>query len=157
MMEHDPPLREWKNLLSAHAGAGLPVEASPLAAPQAEAEMAELARLVSLPQVQSGSVGRGAVVCLAGEECLTAVLLWRGMLFGIYRHRIAARALAEHCRDLAEFRLGWLPEESVIAAGGIGSAFAPLPAEAEGFPLAHFAGANAALFAGYGRIYPPLA
>ena len=150
MPEKTDSMREWRRLLRENAQNGVPLAD----APKFLFSGAEVLRdLASAQEISERSFRRGITLCAAGETGLTALLLWRGNIFGIYRHTLAARGVNGVLQDLKEFRLGWLPEETVRQTGGEGSAFADLPPEAEGFPAVCFAGINAGLFAGHGKIY----
>lgn len=146
-----PSLQTWKALLRDHPEHGV--------APEdffrgcTDRDERTLAALAVDPGIRERSFRRGAVLCAAGGERFTALLLWRGRILGLYGHRVALRGLENIVRDLKEFRLGWLPDEVVRQTGGYCSAFAVLPPEAEGFPVTCVAGPQAGLFAAYGKIY----
>ena len=143
----------WKTLLREHAEQGVPPEAFFSGGGQPQPDEGILAALAALPEVRERSFRRGAVLCAAGAECFTALLFWRERILGVYRHTTGARGVDGIAHDLKEFRLGWLPDETVRQTGGDGSAFAILPPEAEGFPLICLAGPGSALFAEYGKLY----
>ncbi|SBW10277.1 hypothetical protein KL86DPRO_60102 [uncultured delta proteobacterium] len=150
MPEKNDTMPEWRRLLRENAQDGVP----PSDAPEFLFSGAEVLRDLALArEIFERSFRRGVTLCAAGETGLTVLLLWRGNIFGVYRHTLAARGVDGVLQDLKEFRLGWLPEETVRQTGGEGSAFADLPPEAEGFPAVFFAGVNAGLFAGHGKIY----
>lgn len=145
-------MRYWKTLLHDHEEDGV----SPEVFVAAAASMPDgdlLSVFAHEPGILDRSFRRGVALCAAGDVFFTALLFWRGRIFGVYRHRIAARGVEGIVHDLKEFRLGWLPDEIVKASGGDGSAFALLPPEAEGFPVTCFAGPGSRLFEGYGKIY----
>lgn len=147
------PMPQWKTLLRDNAQEGVLPEtffnAAAMSAPEGETLLALAAR----PDILERSFRRGVVLCAAGGDIFTALLFWRGRVFGVFRHRLAARGAENLMRDLKEFRLGWLPDEVVNNSGGDGTAFAELPPEAEGFPVTCIAGPDASLFADHGKIY----
>lgn len=145
-------MRYWKTLLSGHKEDGATPEVFFAAAASSAPDGGLLAAFANQPGILDRSVRRGVALCAAGDVFFTALLFWRGRIFGVYRHRIAERGVEGIIRDLKEFRLGWLPDEVVKASGGDGSAFAPLPPEAEGFPVVCFAGPGSRLFEGHGKI-----
>ncbi len=150
MPEKNDSMPEWRRLLRENTRSGIP----PADAPEALFSGAGVLRdLAATEEIFERSFRRGVTLCAAGETGLTALLLWRGNIFGVYRHTLTARGVNGVLQDLKEFRLGWLPDEAVRQTGGEGSAFADLPPEAEGFPAVCFAGVNAGLFAGHGKIY----
>jgi len=149
------PMPLWKNLLRDNGREGvLPELFFNAASPAAPAfpEGGTLIALAAVPDVLERSFRRGVVLCAAGES-FTALLFWRGRVFGVFRHKTAVRGVENIMRDLKEFRLGWLPDEVAKESGGDGTAFAELPPEAEGFPVTCIAGPDACLFADYGKIY----
>lgn len=148
-----PLLPLWKALFRANAEKGVSPETFFNAASPAGQDCGTLRSLAARPDILERSFRRGAVLCVAGEEAFTALLFWRGRVFGVFRHGITARGVENIARDLKEFRLGWLPDEVAKESGGDGTAFAELPPEAEGFPVICIAGPGAPLFADYGKIY----
>ncbi|MCC8193819.1 MAG: DUF1786 family protein [Deltaproteobacteria bacterium] len=152
MSEPTASLPEWKRLLRESRDAGVTPERA-ASADSPAGTLGALCDLARFPEIHTRSFRRGMVLCAVGESDLTAALLWRGRIFGIYRHSVAIRGVEGVLEDLKEFRLGWLPDEAVRETGGEGTAFAELPPEAEGFPVACFTGRDAGLFAGHGKIY----
>ena len=145
-------MKEWASQLRGHAEQGVPPEQFLGAGGAAGREFAPLLVLATAPKVRDRSFRQGLVLCMAdGSDC-TALLYWRGHVFGVYRHVLDNRDVADVMHDLKEFRLGWLPKETVKAAGGVGTAFASLPPEAEGFPVTWFTGPDRQKFAGLGKI-----
>ncbi|MDR3073801.1 MAG: DUF1786 family protein [Deltaproteobacteria bacterium] len=104
------------------------------------------------PAIAERGFRRGMVLLDAGETDITAFLVWRGLVFGIWRQRAAQTSRESLERDLPEFRLGWLPDETALASGGRATAFAALPPEAEGFPAIYITGRDRRRFTGCGRL-----
>ncbi len=153
MPEKNNHMPEWQRLLRKHAESGVAPDSVP---EHLLCDAAVLRDLAGMREIVERSFSRGIILCAAGEKSLTALLFWRGNIFGIYRHTLALRGVDGVLQDLEGFRLGWLPEETVRRTGGDGSAFADLPPEAEGFPVMCFAGSKADVFTGHGRIYGDL-
>lgn len=152
MPDTTQPMPLWKTLLRDNAREGvLPELFCNAAAPFSEGGI--LLALAARPDILERSFRRGAVLCAADGDIFTALLFWRGRVFGVFRHRLAVRGVENLMRDLKEFRLGWLPDEVAKESGGEGTAFAELPPEAEGFPVTCIAGRDAPLFAACGKIY----
>lgn len=163
-------MHEWNTILRRHTERGAPPEAFMLAEPPAglprlaaaqgsvkffvtDTGIAALLWLLSDAEILQRSFRRGLVLLNAGEVHATAFLVWRGRVFGVYEQHTRGVEIAKIMHDLAEFRLGWLPDEAVRNDGGHGSAFADVPPEAEGFPALHVSGPERGLFEGYGKIH----
>ena len=153
MPDHTATVSEWKRLLRECEGTGISPKSAQNAAYPSDTTIANIADLAGIPELYERSFRRGMVLCAVGETDLTAALFWRGHIFGLYRHNVSARGVEGVLMDLKEFRLGWMPDEAVRKTGGSGTAFAELPAEAEGFPVLCLTGPEAELFAGHGKIY----
>ncbi|MDL2210120.1 DUF1786 family protein [Desulfovibrio sp. OttesenSCG-928-O18] len=95
---------------------------------------------------------RGLVLLAAENGYVAACLVFRGRVFGTYARAAESVPVETVLRELPEFRLGWLPDEAVRLSGGLGAAFAVLPAEAEGFPIVLICGENRHSFTGHGKI-----
>ncbi len=132
---------------------GLEPEGVATGAVAADEDFSLLRALALVPAVTERSYRQGLVLCIAGTGLFTAALFWRERIFGVYRHVTALRGRDGILRDLKDFRLGWLPEETVRETGGIGCVFAALPAEAEGFPVMCVTGPGRHAFQGQAKIY----
>lgn len=160
----------WNTILRRHAENGAPVEAfmlsevpaslPRLAALQAavrglvtDAGVAPLLGMLGDEDIRERSFRRGFTLVHAGEVHVTALLVWRGRVFGVYEQHTKKADVAKIAHDLSEFRLGWLPDEAVRADGGHGTAFADIPPEAEGFPATYIAGRERCRFAECGKLY----
>lgn len=168
----------WRKILAKYAEPGMEPGAPPSAFLLSDVPES-LSRLFAARQSTGGLVTESGIAALLGmlahEEALmrsfrqgvsllhlenghiSAALVWRGRIFGLYEHHIpkdgADGAFLERTlHDLKEFRLGWLPDEAVRASGGHGTAFAALPPEAEGFPMLYVSGENKELFTGHARM-----
>lgn len=159
----------WQGLLREYAQTGVPPEAFILAevpesmprlrAIQAatkgyvtDAGVASLLGLLGDAAIFERSFRQGVVLLQADDVHVTAFLVWRGNVYGMYEHHAQSAPVDRVVHDLSEFRLGWLPDESVRDSGGHGTAFAVLPPEAEGFPATFVTGKRARLFAEYGKL-----
>jgi|GEM_PF-4661141 len=112
--------------------------------------------LAELPEVLARRLRQGVTLIYAGEDRLTALLVYQGRAWGLFVHRPDV-ALPELLDDLKEFRLGWLPTEVVRGQEGLGSVFAgEMPAEAEGFVPAFVTGRLRGRLAGQGKLVPPV-
>ncbi|MDD6088568.1 MAG: DUF1786 family protein [Desulfovibrionaceae bacterium] len=97
-------------------------------------EEAALLHLAAQHRSISGrSARQGIILLLAGEIFITAFLLFRGQIFGIYEQFTSRLTTSDLLFDLQEFSRTWLPNESVQSSGGCCSLFRPAPDEAEGF------------------------
>ena len=160
----------WNTVLRSHAEQGAPPQAFMLtetAAPLpyltalqngakcfvTESGVASLLGLFSNTEIYERSFRRGLVLLNTDEMHVTAFLVWRGRIFGVYGQHTQGMDCSKILHDLAEFRLGWLPDEAVRNAGGHGTAFADVPPEAEGFPAMYVTGQKRKLFEGHGKIY----
>ena len=148
-------MEKWDSLLRGHAELGVSPERFLNAGNSDGQEFTPLFVLATAPDVVERSFRQGLALCLAGTPYFTALLYWRGHVFGVYRHNLDHRNVAGVMLDLKEFRLGWLPEETVRATGGEGVAFIELPQKAEGFPVIWFTGPEQHRFAGLGRMFTP--
>ena len=121
-----PPAFNTIPLLRAVAAQG--TNAVPLSA-------AELLGLASLPVVARRRERQGVTILLAQENRVRAFLVCGSRLWGVclLPSAVFHAVFASRPNLLAEFRLGWLPNETARAAGGAGAHLACLPAEAEGF------------------------
>lgn len=148
-------MERWASLLRVHTEEGVPPERFLDADAEIGQSLAPLLALAAMPEVVERSFRQGLVLCMAQTPDFTALLYWRGRVFAVYRHDMTRRGVDDIMRDLKEFRLGWLPEETARASGGGGTAFAALPPEAEGFPVTWFTGPERRVFDGHGRIWEP--
>lgn len=119
--------------------------------------IASLLGLLSHEEALARSFRQGVTLVRLADGHIFAALAWRGAIFGLYEQHVpedgADGAFLERTlHDLKEFRLGWLPDEAVRAAGGHGTAFACLPPEAEGFPVTYVSGEGKELFTGHARM-----
>lgn len=164
----------WKKILTKYADSGAPPSAFllsdvPESLPRLAAVrqstggmvtisgIAGLLGLLSNEDILARSFRQGVTLLNMENGHVSAALAWRGKIFGIYEQHIpdygADAAFVERTLyDIKEFRLGWLPHESVCAAGGHGTAFASIPPEAEGFPVTFVSGTGKDLFAGHARV-----
>ena len=148
-------METWTSLLCGCEEQGVPPELLLNAIDTVPQEFASLFALATASDVVERSFRQGLVLCLAGMPDFTALLYWRGHVFGVYRHSLDRRDVADVMFDLKEFRLGWLPIETVRATDGEGVAFTDLPPEAEGFPVTWFTGPERQRFVGLGKISNP--
>jgi len=93
----------------------------------------------------------GVTVIFADDVHTQAFVLFREKLLGLYENHadLSRDALLVH---LKEFRLNWLPDEQVRAAGGHGCICGDFPAEAEGFRPTWILGTRREEMKGAGRL-----
>lgn len=154
----------WQELMRGYADTGVPPQAfllaeAPVTMPRLAAiqaatrglvtdtGIAALLGLLGDAAIRERSFRQGVVLLSVSDVHITAFLVWRGRVFGMYEHHTDSVSKDKVIHDLTEFRLGWLPDESVRDSGGHGTAFAILPPEAEGFPVMYITGRCAKLFA----------
>lgn len=162
--------RLWKRLLRDSGGdpakwlyEQAPTECTRLAAlqhnidggPVADTGAAAVLGALAVPEVAERSDREGVLVVNVGNSHTTAFLVFRRRVLGIYEHHTGMLSPDALARDLDEFRLGWLPDEQVRAAGGHGCVFDALPPEAEGFRPAFILGPRRELLRGRGAFIAP--
>lgn len=162
--------RLWKRLLRDSKGdptqwlyAKAPEECTRLAAlqraigggPVADTGAAAVLGALAVPEVAERSDREGVLVVNAGNSHTTAFLVFQRRVLGVYEHHTAMLSAAGLAKDLDEFRLGWLPDEQVRAAGGHGCVFGDLPPEAEGFRPAFILGPRREILRGRGAFIAP--
>ncbi|CAK7028638.1 MAG: hypothetical protein DELT_02684 [Desulfovibrio sp.] len=167
-------MRMWRKILAKYTATGAPPSAFLLSdvpetlprlravrqstgALVTDSGMAALLGLLSHEDILARSFRQGVTLLTIGGQHLSAALAWHGKIYGLYEQHVPATGadnafMEQALADLKEFRLGWLPDETVRAAGGHGSAFAALPPEAEGFPMTFVSGSGKELFAGHARV-----
>lgn len=164
--------RLWRELLTAADGdpARLVAPPSPVhtrlialrkatGGPTADTGAAAALGALSVPDVRERSWSEGVLAINIGNSHTTAFLIWREKILGVYEHHTGLLTQESLLEDLQQFRLGWLPDEQVRAAGGHGCAFAENFSEraagAEGFRPAYVLGPRRELLAGHGRFLAP--
>lgn len=124
--------------------------------PVADTGAAAALGALALPEVQTRCAREGVLVVNAGNSHTIAFLIFRQRVWGVYEHHTGMLTTETLLRDLNEFRLCWLPDEQVRAAGGHGCAFAPgIPPETEGFRPAFVLGPRRELLRGHGQFIAP--
>ncbi|NHZ46833.1 DUF1786 domain-containing protein [Nitratidesulfovibrio liaohensis] len=124
--------------------------------PVADTGAAAVLGALALPEVQARSAREGVLVVNAGNSHTIAFLVFRQRVWGVYEHHTGMLTTESLLHDLNEFRLCWLPDEQVRAAGGHGSAFAPdIPPETEGFRPAFVLGPRREMLRGHGQFIAP--
>jgi uncharacterized protein (DUF1786 family) len=133
----------------------------------ADTAAAFLLGLLSIPDVFGRSFRQGIVLAYAGQSHVAAALVFAGRLFGFFElplERAIPGAsgtgrpeMALLLRLLEDFRLGWLPQETVAELGGHQCRMPRLPAEAEGFVPLYVTGPGSRLFAGQARLVGDIA
>lgn len=113
---------------------------------------------LSMPEVAERSNREGIVVVNVGNSHTIAFLIWQERVFGVYEHHTGQHSTETLLEDLRQFRLGWLPDEQVRAAGGHGCVFSPLLSESaasEAFRPTYILGPRRAMLSGYGQFIAP--
>ena len=113
---------------------------------------AALLGVLASPEIAERSFRQGVVLVDAGSSHLTAFLVWQMRVYGVYVHHTQSLNPAQVANDLAEFRLGWLPDEEVQNMGGHGSVILELPPEAEGFAPTYITGRERTMLQGQGKM-----
>ena len=98
--------------------------------------------------------GEGVTLVFADGVHTQAFVLFREKILGLYENH-AGLNRDELLLDLKEFRLNWLPDEKVRAAGGHGCICGDFPAEAEGFRPTWILGPCREELKGAGRLASP--
>ena len=98
--------------------------------------------------------GEGVTVVFADATHTQAFVLFREKILGLYENH-AGLSREDLLLDLKEFRLNWLPDEKVRAAGGHGCICGDFPAEAEGFRPTWLLGPCREDLKGAGRLASP--
>ena len=96
----------------------------------------------------------GVTLVFADEVHTQAFVLFREKMLGLYENH-AGLSRDALLADLKEFRLNWLPDEQVRAAGGHGCICGDFPAEAEGFRPTWILGSCREELKGAGRLATP--
>ena len=103
-------------------------------------------------EIADRSFRQGIVLIHAGTTNTTAFLIWQNRVYGVYEQHTQGLDPVQTARDLADFRLGWLPNEAVRNKGGHGCVILDLPPEAEGFAPAYITGRERAILQGQGQM-----
>ena len=123
--------------------------------PVADSGIAALLGLLAVREIAERSHRHGVLLLNAGNSHLTGFLVYKERIYGVYEQHTFGVDVERTVKDLSEFRLGWLPNEEVLQAGGHGSIFLDIPDEAEGFRPAYITGPQRHLFTGHGRMAAP--
>ena len=162
-------IARWRGELRAHAGEACLHEAMPgwEAAPLLEAVKeafgpalgadsgtAAVLAALGMESLRDRSWGEGVTVVFADGVHTQAFVIFREKVLGLYENH-ASLGKDELLLDLKEFRLNWLPDEKVRAAGGHGCICGDFPAEAEGFRPTWILGSHRDTLKGAGRLANP--
>lgn len=159
----------WRDTLFHAGSSGVPVETLVhAAAPASLARLTAIQSVTGGPVADSGAAALLGLLCVhsiaershreglllvnAGNSHITAFLVYRERVFGVYEHYTFGIDSEQLTKDFTDFRLGWLPGESVVATGGRGCLFVDLPPEAEGFKAAYITGPQRDLLRGMGQM-----
>ncbi len=123
--------------------------------PVADSATAALLGLLAMRDVAQRSHRHGVLLINAGNTHLTGFLVYKERVLGVYEQHSQGPDVDRIIKELADFRLGWLPTEEVERSGGHGSVFLDLPAEAEGFGPAYITGPKRRILEGHGRMTTP--
>lgn len=121
------------------------------AALAADSGTAAVLAALGMEALRDRSWSEGVTVIFADDVHTQAFVLFREKLLGLYENHadLSRDALLVH---LKEFRLNWLPDEQVRAAGGHGCICGDFPAEAEGFRPTWILGTRREELKGAGRL-----
>ncbi len=120
-----------------------------------DSSAAALLGVLSIPSVEEQSHKQGILIANAGNSHVSAFLVYKGRVRGVYEHHTKTLTPAQLKEDFTEFRLGWLPSEKVAANGGHGCIILDLPPEAEGFPVTYITGPRREQFVSLGQLLAP--
>lgn len=124
--------------------------------PVADTGAAAVLGALSMPEVAARSHREGITVVNVGNSHIIAFLVFRERVVGIYEHHTGMHDRESLLHDLHEFRMCWLPDEQVRAAGGHGCIFAPdIAPESEGFRPTFVIGPRRNLLQGHGQFIAP--
>ena len=117
----------------------------------ADSGTAAVLAALGMEALRDRSWSEGVTVIFADDVHTQAFVLFREKLLGLYENHadLSRDALLVH---LKEFRLNWLPDEQVRAAGGHGCICGDFPAEAEGFRPTWILGTRREELKGAGRL-----
>lgn len=121
----------------------------------ADTGTAALLGALSEPEIRERSRREGILIVNVGNSHVIAFLVYQGAVYGIYEHHTDMHTTVSLMKDLAEFRLGWLPHEQVREAGGHGCVFQDIPPTAEGFRPTYIIGPRRELLLGAGQFIAP--
>jgi uncharacterized protein (DUF1786 family) len=108
-----------------------------------------------VPEVAQRSWRTGVLIVNVGNSHISAFLVYKEKIYGVYEHHTGMLSKEELVHDLTEFRRGWLTNEMVRDAGGHGCMNLELPDEAEGFFPAYLLGPKRAILDGQGVMIAP--
>ena len=120
----------------------------------ADSGTAAVLAALGMESLRDRSWGEGVTVVFADATHTQAFVLFREKILGLYENH-AGLSRDELILDLKEFRLNWLPDEKVRAAGGHGCICGDFPAEAEGFRPTWILGPCREELKGAGRLASP--
>lgn len=121
----------------------------------ADTGTAALLGALSEHEIRERSRREGILIVNVGNSHVIAFLVYQNAVYGIYEHHTDMHTTVSLMKDLAEFRLGWLPHEQVRESGGHGCIFGDIPARAEGFRPTYILGPRRDLLLGGGQFVAP--
>ncbi len=107
------------------------------------------------PEVWARSQREGVTIINMGNSHVIAMLVYQGKVSGIFEHHTGLRTVEELLHDIQEFRMGWLPDETVRASGGHGTVFGTRDAAAGGFAPTFILGPQREMLRGHGQFIAP--
>lgn len=105
-------------------------------------------------EIEEHSRTTGITLVNIGNSHLIAFLLYQGRIYGVYEQHTGCVDEAKLWADLADFRCGCLPFETVFEERGHGCLCLDLPEEAEGFRPTYVLGPQRAMLEGHDVTYP---
>ncbi len=123
--------------------------------PVADTAAAAILGALSDQGLRGRAARQGVTLVCLGSRHITAALLYRDRVLGLYEHHTLRRTREQLLSDLHEFRLTFLPVEAVRASGGHGTAYGPLCEEAGGYEPCFVMGPRHLLLEGFGQRLAP--
>ena len=120
----------------------------------ADSGTASVLSALAMESLRDRCWNEGVTVVFADDVHTQAFVLFREKMLGLYENH-AGLSRDALLADLKEFRLNWLPDEQVRAAGGHGCICGDFPAEAEGFRPTWIFGTRREELKGAGRMASP--
>lgn len=123
--------------------------------PVADSGVSAILGALSEPAIFERSCRQGITYIHVGNTHTVAALLYKAKIYGIYEHHTDKVDLSVLMEDLKQFRLHWLPTETVQIKGGIGTAYLDDLDDAGGFEPTFISGPKRVVLQNYGTFIAP--